>query len=77
MIFDNSVPGLPETAAKENLTPLEYMRKYGVFKVSDKAYSRASREAADAARRTSSSTACRARVQHAVAAARVLLTDDG
>ena len=39
-MFENSVPGLPEAAAKENLTPLEYMRKYGVFKVSDKSYSR-------------------------------------
>ena len=39
-IFDNSVPGLPEAAARENLTPLQYMRKYGVFKVSDSAYSR-------------------------------------
>ena len=35
-MFENSVPGLPEAAAKENLTPLEYMRKYGVFQVSDK-----------------------------------------
>jgi anaerobic selenocysteine-containing dehydrogenase len=32
-IFDNSVPGLPETAAQENLTPLAYMRKYGAFEV--------------------------------------------
>ncbi len=32
-IFENSVPGLPEAAAKEALTPLEYMRKYGVFEV--------------------------------------------
>jgi anaerobic selenocysteine-containing dehydrogenase len=39
-MFENSVPGLPEAAAKENLTPLEYMRKYGVFKVSDNTYSR-------------------------------------
>ena len=39
-MFENSVPGLPETAAKENLTPLQYMRKYGVFQVSDKSYSR-------------------------------------
>src|SRR4029079_11413585 len=31
-MFENSVPGLPEAAASENLTPLEYMRKYGVFK---------------------------------------------
>ena len=40
-MFENSVPGLPEAAAKEDLTPLAYMRKYGVFKVSDKSYSRA------------------------------------
>ncbi|HZS78700.1 MAG TPA: molybdopterin-dependent oxidoreductase [Ktedonobacteraceae bacterium] len=32
-IFENSVPGLPEAAAKENLTPLEYMRKYGAFAI--------------------------------------------
>ena len=40
-MFENSVPGLPERAAKENLAPLAYMRKYGVFQVSDKTYSRA------------------------------------
>ena len=40
-MFEHSVPGLPETAAEENLSPLQYMRKYGVFKVSDKTYSRA------------------------------------
>jgi anaerobic selenocysteine-containing dehydrogenase len=39
-IFERSVPGLPEAAAKEQLTPLEYMRKYGVFQVSSRAYSR-------------------------------------
>ena len=32
-IFENSVPGLPEVAANEGLTPLEYMRKYGAFEV--------------------------------------------
>ena len=32
-IFENSVPGLPEAASAENLTPLEYMRKYGAFEV--------------------------------------------
>ncbi len=32
-IFENSVPGLPDAAAKEGLTPLQYMRKYGVFEV--------------------------------------------
>jgi len=40
-IFDHSVPGLPAAAAKEQLSPLQYMRKYGVFQVSDKTYSRA------------------------------------
>jgi anaerobic selenocysteine-containing dehydrogenase len=32
-MFENSVPGLPERAAQENLTPLEYMRRYGVFEI--------------------------------------------
>jgi anaerobic selenocysteine-containing dehydrogenase len=32
-IFENSVPGLPEAAAEEDLTPLEYMRKYGAFEI--------------------------------------------
>src|SRR5262249_40406959 len=40
-IFENSVPGLPAAARKESLTPLQYMRKYGVFKVDDVAYSKA------------------------------------
>ncbi len=33
-IFENSVPGLPEAAACEGLSPLEYMRKYGAFEIS-------------------------------------------
>src|SRR5262249_35773175 len=37
-IFENSVPGLPEASAKEGLTPLEYMRKYGAFLVEDNVY---------------------------------------
>jgi anaerobic selenocysteine-containing dehydrogenase len=32
-IFENSVPGLPETAAEEGLAPLDYMRKYGAFEI--------------------------------------------
>jgi anaerobic selenocysteine-containing dehydrogenase len=32
-IFANSVPGLPEKAKAEALTPLEYMRRYGAFEV--------------------------------------------
>jgi len=37
-IFENSVPGLPEAAAAEGLTPLEYMRKYTAFEVKTDAY---------------------------------------
>jgi anaerobic selenocysteine-containing dehydrogenase len=37
-IFENSVPGLPEAAAKEGLAPLDYMRKYGAFLVQESAY---------------------------------------
>jgi anaerobic selenocysteine-containing dehydrogenase len=37
-IFENSVPGLPEAAAAEGLTPLQYMRKYGVFEVKRENY---------------------------------------
>ncbi|HET9373267.1 MAG TPA: molybdopterin-dependent oxidoreductase [Vicinamibacterales bacterium] len=40
-MFEHSVPGLPEAASHEGLTPLEYMRKYGVFKVDAVAYSKA------------------------------------
>ena len=32
-IFEHSVPGLPEAAHAEGLTPLAYMRKYGAFEV--------------------------------------------
>lgn len=32
-MFENTVPGLPEAAAKEGLKPLEYMRKYGAFEI--------------------------------------------
>ncbi|MDE3135049.1 MAG: molybdopterin-dependent oxidoreductase [Acidobacteriota bacterium] len=37
-IFENSVPGLPAAAAKEGLTPLEYMRKYGAFLIEENIY---------------------------------------
>jgi len=33
-MFDNSVPGLPEAAAKEGLSALGYMRRYGAFEIS-------------------------------------------
>ena len=32
-IFENSVPGLPQAAAAQGLSPLAYMRKYGTFEV--------------------------------------------
>ncbi len=32
-LFENSVPGLPEKAAAEDLEPLAYMRRYGAFEV--------------------------------------------
>ncbi|HEV2881116.1 MAG TPA: molybdopterin-dependent oxidoreductase [Pyrinomonadaceae bacterium] len=35
-IFENSVPGLPERAAAENLSPFEFMRRYGSFEVKKK-----------------------------------------
>ena len=32
-IFEHSVPGLPERAASDGLTPLEYMRRFGAFEI--------------------------------------------
>jgi anaerobic selenocysteine-containing dehydrogenase len=37
-IFEHSVPGLPAAAAKEGLTPLAYMRKYGAFLIEEGSY---------------------------------------
>jgi anaerobic selenocysteine-containing dehydrogenase len=37
-IFEHSVPGLPEAAAAEGLTPLAYMRRYGAFLVEEGQY---------------------------------------
>jgi anaerobic selenocysteine-containing dehydrogenase len=34
-MFENSVPGLPEKASAEGLSPLEYMRRYGAFEISN------------------------------------------
>ena len=39
-IFEHSVPGLPEVAAREGLTPLAYMRRYGAFEVEKAVYLR-------------------------------------
>ncbi|MBM4420352.1 MAG: formate dehydrogenase [Chloroflexi bacterium] len=35
-IFENSIPGLPEKAKAEGLTPLQYMRRYGAFEIAKK-----------------------------------------
>ncbi len=37
-IFENSVPGLPAAAAQVGLTPLQYMRRYGVFEIKAENY---------------------------------------
>lgn len=37
-IFENAVPGLPEKAEAEGLSPLEYMRRVGAFEVSTGVY---------------------------------------
>jgi anaerobic selenocysteine-containing dehydrogenase len=36
-IFENSVPGLPEKARAQGLSPLDYMRRFGAFEVSRQA----------------------------------------
>jgi anaerobic selenocysteine-containing dehydrogenase len=54
--FEHSVPGLPEKAASEGLTPLEYMRKYGVFEVAPRAYSRGFENPLSATDRAGTST---------------------
>jgi anaerobic selenocysteine-containing dehydrogenase len=43
-IFENSVPGLPQAAAKEGYSPIEYMRKYGAFLVREGVYKPYERE---------------------------------
>ena len=37
-MFENSVPGLPEKAAAEDLEPLQYMRKYGCVEIARDEY---------------------------------------
>lgn len=43
-LFENAVPGLPDRAAEEGRSPLEYMRKYGAFEVKNSVYERNMRE---------------------------------
>ena len=37
-VFENQVPGLPEKAESHGLTPLEYMRRYGVYELGHDMY---------------------------------------
>lgn len=37
-IFENAVPGLPEAAAAEGLTPLAYMKRYAAFEITKDVY---------------------------------------
>jgi anaerobic selenocysteine-containing dehydrogenase len=37
-IFENKVPGLPEKASELGLTPMQYMRKFGVVEVAKEVY---------------------------------------
>jgi anaerobic selenocysteine-containing dehydrogenase len=39
-IFENSVPGLPEKAAEAGLSPLDYMRRFGAFEITQDVYER-------------------------------------
>jgi anaerobic selenocysteine-containing dehydrogenase len=48
-MFENSVPGLPEKAAAEDLEPLAYMRKYGCVEISRDDYVQHETEVADLA----------------------------
>jgi anaerobic selenocysteine-containing dehydrogenase len=43
-IFENSVPGLPEKAAAEGLTPMEFMRRYASVEVPNPAHRRHEQE---------------------------------
>ena len=45
-IFERSIPGLPEAAAAEGLSPLGYMRKYGCFEILAENYQPYEREVA-------------------------------
>jgi len=37
-LFENAVPGLPEAAAAQGLSPLEYMRRFGAFEIRREVY---------------------------------------
>jgi anaerobic selenocysteine-containing dehydrogenase len=43
-IFENSVPGLPDAAMDEGLSPLDYMKKYGAFEIAKNRFGMHERE---------------------------------
>lgn len=43
-IFENAVPGLPAEAARHDLTPLAYMRRFGAFQVDDETWNAHAKE---------------------------------
>lgn len=47
-MFEHSVPGLPEKAASQDMTPMQYMRRYGVVEVEQSVYRRDERVIDDA-----------------------------
>ncbi|MDQ2760683.1 MAG: molybdopterin-dependent oxidoreductase [Actinomycetota bacterium] len=47
-MFEHSVPGLPERAAQEGLTPLQWMRRYGAFEITREQGALYEREVPDA-----------------------------
>ena len=49
-IFETSVPGLPEKAAAEGRSPLEYMRRYGAFEITTDVYAQHERTIPEDAR---------------------------
>src|SRR5699024_1054731 len=48
-MFENSVPGLPEKAAEQGMSPLQYMRRYGAVEVDTDVYRADERVPSDAA----------------------------
>ena len=64
-LFTHSIPGLPEKAGAEGLSPLAYMRKYGAYELPGDVYGVHEREVAPdalagAVRTSGASTVCRA-----------------
>ena len=72
-VFENSVPGLPEAARKEGISPLDYMRKYGVFKVKDNVYRVHEQPLTDEQRKDTSIDSTDDRVMHGGAAVGVVV----